>query len=156
NGYASTGLHASSASWSLDERGKIEREITGAGGVTWDRSFTYDPRGFLVDSTDATGASESWSFGASGMPATISDVHGARTLVRKGAVLTAGSRHYGYDGIGRVTSLDGVTYEYGPDGQLARASSGQSPAVGYVYDEAGNRVGKTRAGAPKAVFVGGG
>jgi RHS repeat-associated protein len=154
-GYATTGPRPSSASWTLDERGLIDREITSAGSTTWDRTLSYDARGFLAGFTDSTGHVEQWGFDANGMPASIDDVAGPRALTRVGAVLTAGARQYSYDALGRVDAVDQRTLLYGPDGAIASVAPPAGASVDYVYDEAGQRVGKLRGGVPEAVYLSG-
>jgi RHS repeat-associated protein len=58
------------------------------------------------------------------------------------------------DAIGRVVQAGDRTFAYGPDGQIATVTRGDT-RVSYLYDESGERLVESVGGAPSAAFVDG-
>ena len=91
-----------------------------------------------------------------GMPESLDDEMGPRTVVRAGSTLQAGAVAYAYDDLGRVVQRGALTVTYGPLGQVSRAFDGTNAVVRYVYDENGQRVLKRRDGrAVEGYLLGG-
>jgi len=145
--------------WDVDQRGLIAGETFSAGLAGQvranQRRYGYDARGFLVDATDDVDHAR-YSYSASGLPQTVEDVSGARTVQRQGATtLDVGGEVYRWDDAGRVVQRGQLQLGYGPGGQLEVASR-PGRVARYYYDDAGQRVLKTVDGAPAAAYVGGG
>lgn len=154
-GYARTGPAALSASWTLDHRGLIAREVTSVGATSWDRTYRYDPRRFLVEVLDAARATtDTYAYGATGLIDSMSDVHGARTLVRTPGAITVGTDVYALDPLGRVMAKPGARIVYAPNGQLDRAVLDNGTTIHYGYDENDQRILKRRNGAIHSARVG--
>lgn len=145
NGYwLDAGARQSGVGWMLDARGLVEREVTSVDGTNWDRGYSYDERGYLSSLQENSGV-EQWTFDADGLPETVDDALGARSLVRTGSSLQAGRVAYQYDDLGRVTQKGRVALTYGPLGQISEAVDPGLSAVSYVYDERGERILKRRS-----------
>ncbi|WP_428266729.1 RHS repeat-associated core domain-containing protein [Haliangium sp.] len=148
------GPSLSGASWSFDDRGLVEQEVFTIGSQTLQRDYDYDPRKFLVEATD-TKQTSTFTYTSTGLPSTISDLKGTRVVARAGAsTLLVGGATYTWDDMGRMVQKSDLDIEYGPDGNLSRATRGHDEWT-YVYDEAGQRLLKRHNGARVAAFVGG-
>jgi RHS repeat-associated protein len=134
------------------------RGLVSAERITWtegnnapankDRIYDYDARGFLK-----TSGTQSYQYGADGLPTRTVDSLGTRTFTRSGKILKAGTVSYVFDAAGRIISRGSLNLEYGPSGQLDKATRG-TDVFTFIYDEAGQRVGKFKNGAPVAMYLG--
>jgi RHS repeat-associated protein len=109
------------------------------------------PVGRVVEAATASGQ-YLYSFDPSGLPTSVGTSGASYAIARQGSTLTAGTSVYGYDSLGRVTSIDAMVLSYGPDGQIAEASNG-NVTESYLYDEYGQRILKSTNGVPAAAFV---
>jgi len=143
-----------SVNWTLNERGLVSQEYTTLDANTVDRGYDYDARGFLTQSLDGV-QSSSFSYTRTGMPSTISDLQGSRSVFRgSSSTIDVGGVAYTYDSLGRVVEKGDLSLAYGPHGQLARATRGADEWT-FGYDEAGNRLWKKHNGQFVAAYVNG-
>ncbi|MCP3098848.1 hypothetical protein LZ198_08170 [Myxococcus sp. K15C18031901] len=146
---------ASSIAWKLNTRGLTGTESLDVGGTPLTRQYDYSPRGFLTGAWDSQ-HTYAYGFDAAGLPRSISDDTGTRTLVVGGNTLVAGGVTYVMDGLGRTVSRDDLTLTYGADGQVATAQKG-AHGWSFFHDEDGERLLKRDAsGAPLAAYLKGG
>jgi RHS repeat-associated protein len=161
---------ARSGSWSaafgvrFNQRGLVETEnvqviAAGSAPSTTRRTFSYLRQGFLTASSD-TGSSDAlyeYGYDAIGLPSrtarTISGDADVRTFERVERTLSAGTHHHTFDALGRAIERDDVKMTYGPNGQVASARRNERE-WSYIYDEAGQRIGKLVGGEPAALFLG--
>lgn len=155
SGYLHTsGLWTAGESWTVDARGHVVRESIQNGASVWDRDYTYDARGFLVESQDADHLA-TYSYDSAGLPEVIDDLAGQRSVNHHGAAsIDVAGVIYEFDSMGRVIRKGDLDLEYGPNGQLAVARRGMDEWH-YYYDEAGHRLLKTESGYPIAAYLGG-
>jgi RHS repeat-associated protein len=153
DGYSMTGTVNGSVARQRNARGLTAGETFQVGGSTVQRSYGYDARGYLVSSSDPAGSSQ-YAYDASGLISAASDARGNRPIARSAGTITAGSETYAVDAMGRVVAHGDLTVEYGPTGDIERASRG-ADEFRFAYDEAGQRVLKYKNGAPVAAFVNG-
>lgn len=164
--YTDAGGWNASVDYELNERGLIAKETMAFGDQYWERKHSYDGRGYLTSSTDEEQLSQ-YQYGPSGLVTEISDVQGMRAVTavngghRGGEVIVGagdGQKVYDFDPIGRLEKRDGVTFFYGPRGELDRAKvddgSGTLTEVSYRYDEADQRILKLRHGKPEIAYLG--
>lgn len=156
NGYIlSQGATDAFSSWDFDDRGLIASEQTTAAGVDTSRTFSYDARRFLVEAHSGTsGAVEAWSYDANGMLASMQDHHGSRSITRTPAQLTAGSRTYRLDSLGRVVDTGNATLSYGAHGHVALSTSASGRQATYLYNHDDQRIATSVDGVLTAAFVG--
>ncbi|ATB30277.1 RHS repeat-associated core domain-containing protein [Melittangium boletus] len=147
---AVAGWNASSAQ-RLDARGFLARESLVVGGKNLLRFYDYSAQGFLTHAQDAENA-YSYTFDGAGLPLSVEDANGHRDLIAGSGSLTAGGTTYTFDALGRTITKGDLTFEYGPNGHLARATRGTSE-WGYLYDEAGQRLMKFEGGIPVAAYL---
>jgi RHS repeat-associated protein len=86
----------------------------------------------------------------------MTDLTGQRTIARDGRTITveaSAGGTYQLDASGRVIGHDGLTLTWGPTGEIDEATRG-SRTWSYLYDEAGQRIGKRENGAMVAGYVG--
>ncbi|MCE9667695.1 hypothetical protein LY474_07695 [Myxococcus stipitatus] len=146
---------ASSIAWKLNARGLTGTELLHVGGAPLTREYDYSPQGFLTSAQDAQ-HTYAYGFDAAGLPLSITDDAGTRTLVVGANALVAGGVTYVMDGLGRTVSRDDLTLTYGPDGQVATAQKG-GDSWSFLYDEDGERLLKRDgSGAPLAAYLKGG
>jgi RHS repeat-associated protein len=140
--------------WDHDTRGLIADEIYTHGASTIRRDYTYDGRGELTAAL--TGSSVlSYSYTPSGLPDTISDDAGPRSVHRTSSQLVVGDTTYTWDAAGRVVGKGEWAFDYGATGQLTHASR-PGRQVEFVYDDADQRLIKRIDGAPVRANVAGG
>ena len=144
-----TGVH-----WDRDERGLVEGETYTAHGAATTRSYGYDPRGTLISAQSAAELA-TYSYTASGLPASATDSTGSRTVHRTGDHLMVGGVSYAWDAVGRVIQRGAWSYRYGASGELVHAS-GPGRELDFAYDETNQRVLKRVGGVPVRAEVGGG
>ncbi len=155
-GYQVTGpVQKGTVTWSYDTRGLGNEEDTTLGAVSHKRRYTRDVRGFLTAVDEDGHATAAYSYTASGLPSTTSDVLGARTVHHTGSDLDVGTVHYKWDALGRVVQRGDTAIEYGPDGQLAAAHR-PGRELGYRYDQTGARVLELVNGTPTLGWAFGG
>ncbi|QSQ22843.1 hypothetical protein JY651_48430 [Pyxidicoccus parkwayensis] len=143
---------STSVTWKLNARGLTGSEVMQFGGTQLTRQYGYSPQGFLTSAQDAQHA-YAYGFDATGLPTSITDGTGTRTLAAGGNTLVAGGVTYTLDGLGRTVSRDGLTLTYGPDGQVATAQSGAN-SWSFLYDEDGERIAKRNSGGtPVAAYL---
>lgn len=140
--------------WERDPRGLIAAEVYTNGTATTRRAYGYDSRGQLTSATAGADTS-SYTYTASGLPDTIQDTLGARSVQRTSDTLTVGDVTYTWDAAGRVSGKGAWTFRYGPSGQLTHASR-LGRAIDFVYDEADQRILKLVDGVPIRANVAGG
>jgi RHS repeat-associated protein len=140
--------------WERDPRGLIKAEVYTNGTATTRRTYGYDGRGQLTSAT-AGGDNATYSYTASGLPDTIEDTLGARSVHHSSDTLTVGDVTYTWDAAGRVCGKGAWSFGYGPSGQLTHASR-PGRDVDFVYDEADQRILKRVDGVPVRASVAGG
>jgi RHS repeat-associated protein len=140
--------------WQRDPRGLVAAETYTNGTATTLRSYGYDGRGALTSAVSG-GAAASYTYTASGLPDSISDVAGARSVHRTSDSLTVGDVAYTWDAAGRVTGKGDWTFEYGANGQLTHASR-TGRQIDFVYDDGNQRLLKKVDGVPVRAEVAGG
>jgi RHS repeat-associated protein len=138
---ASGGVH-----WERDARGLIASETYSTGATTTQRTYGYDGRGALILSTTPQ-ATATYSYAPSGLPDSITDALGTRTVRRDGATLAVGDVVYAWDTAGRVIAKDGWSFRYGPSGQISHAERA-GRQIDYVYDDENHRLLKRVDGVP--------
>jgi RHS repeat-associated protein len=138
---ASGGVH-----WERDARGLIASETYSHGAATTLRTYRYDGRGALLRS-EAPGATATYTYTASGLPASAIDALGTRTVHRDGATLAVGDVMYGWDAAGRVVARGDWSFTYGPSGQIRRAVR-PGRQIDFVYDDDNHRLLKRVNGVP--------
>ena len=141
--------------WTYSNRGLIASEAIDLGDQSWLRTYGHDSRGYLHRAEDADQLS-TYTYTPEGLPDQISDERGTRTVFRgTDRNITVAGTAYTYDASGRVIARGQTDLTYGPDGNLALASTG-SRTLRYEYDADGNRILKVENGVPVAGFLGGG
>lgn len=146
---ASGGVH-----WDHSTRGLIRDEIYTQNATTSRRDYVYDGRGALTSATMGSDIA-TYSYTASGLPDTISDTAGSRSVQHTSSQLTVGDVSYTWDAAGRVVAKGEWTFQYGANGQLDHASR-SSRDIDFVYDEADQRILKRINGVPVRANVAGG
>jgi RHS repeat-associated protein len=146
---ATGGVH-----WDRDARGLISDETYSHSATSTRRDYGYDGRGALTTTT-TSGEVAQYTYTASGLPDTISDPAGARSVHRTGNQLTAGGVVYSWDSAGRMVGAGDWTYSYGADGQLDGASR-PGRQIEFVYDDGDQRLLKRVEGVPVRANVAGG
>jgi RHS repeat-associated protein len=153
--WTDSGAWNSIMGWRYNNRGLISAEELLLGGEIKERTYEYDARGMLTRSSDEISETLS-SYGPTGLPTSMTDQAGHRAITRTGRSIRTGagaSERYDLDSSGRVASHDGLTLTWGPTGEIDEASRG-GRTWSYVYDEAGQRIGKRENGAMVAGYVG--
>ena len=140
--------------WDRDARGLISDEIYSHGATETRRDYGYDGRGALTTATTG-GEVERYTYTASGLPDTISDAAGARSVHRTGGQLTVGGVVYTWDAMGRIVGTGDWTLRYGADGQLDGASR-PGRQIDFIYDDSDQRLLKRVDGVPVRGNVAGG
>lgn len=140
--------------WERDPRGLVAAETYTNGTATTLRTYGYDGRGALLSSTSGAD-SASYTYTASGLPDTIHDIAGRRSVHHVSDTLTLGDATYTWDAAGRVVAKGAWLFGYGANGQLSHASR-PGRQVDFVYDESGNRLLKRIDGVPVRANVAGG
>jgi RHS repeat-associated protein len=94
-------------------------------------TYTYDPAGNKLTSTDPDGVTTTWTYTPADQPA---------TETYSGS--SAHSVSYGYDANGNKTSMTDATgsssYTFDPFGEMTAATNGAGQTVGYGYDADGD------------------
>jgi RHS repeat-associated protein len=140
--------------WDRDPRGLIAVETYVNGATTTRRDYSYDGRGALTRASTATNVA-SYTYTASGLPDSISDTAGTRTVRHTSETLAVGDASYTWDAAGRVIAKNEWRFDYGANGQLAHASR-PGRQIDFVYDDGNNRLLKRVDGAPVRATVAGG
>jgi len=107
-----------------------------------------------IAESDSVAQGWTYAFQPDGLPASIADRTGLRTLTQAGNTLTYGDTAYEFDALGRTVRRDGTTFTYGADGQLASVTKG-ADAVTYVYDENGDRILRRGNGGEVTAYIDG-
>jgi RHS repeat-associated protein len=154
NGYwIDSGAWNGGVSWQYDNRGHIASELISLGSEVWERVHDYDARGLLTRTADA-GSEALYSYGATGLLTNTTDLSSTRAITRSGRTIDAGpGGTYQLDSSGRVIGHDGLALTWGPTGEIDEATRGPR-TWSYLYDEAGQRIGKREAGAMVAGYAG--
>jgi RHS repeat-associated protein len=139
-------------SWQRDDRGRTAAETILQDGRANVRSYTYDDAGRLTAANDDTGRA-TYAYSPSGLPTFVADVAGQRNLQRAGNELTANGKTYRWDAMGRVVQKGDMILEYGPSGQLERASK-PNREIRYYYNDADERTLKVVDGTPAMAWFG--
>ena len=140
--------------WERDRRGLVNAETYVNGSTTTRRGYTYDGRRALTSATTPTDVA-SYTYTASGLPDSISDAAGTRSVHHTSQTLAVGDIAYTWDAAGRVIGKDDWTFDYGPNGQLAHATH-PGRRLDFVYDDSNNRLLKRVDGVPVRADVAGG
>jgi RHS repeat-associated protein len=146
---ASGGVH-----WERDERGLVAAETYAHDATTRRRTYSYDGRGMLIGANTGVDVA-SYGYTPSGLPNSITDQLGTRSVHRAGDQLTVDGVTYTWDAAGRVVGKGAWTFSYGPDGQLAHANR-PGRDIEFVYDEKNERLLKRVDGVPVRASVAGG
>lgn len=147
-------LSSGSVQWEHDERGLIAAETYAHDATTRRRAYGYDGRGMLTGAVTGFDVA-SYSYTASGLPDSVTDQLGTRSVHRVGGQLTVNGVTYTWDAAGRVVGKGEWTFDYGPDGQLAHAHR-PGREVDFIYDEGNQRLLKRVDGVPVRASVAGG
>ncbi|GEL69681.1 RHS repeat-associated core domain-containing protein [Myxococcus virescens] len=145
---------SASTSLSLNARGLMSHESFSIGGTHLQRQYGHSPQGFLVSAVDSQHAYQ-YGFDDSGLPTFIEEQGARRNFSRQGNTLTVGGISHVFDAMGRIVSKGDLSLAYGPNGQVATATSPQGQWA-YLYDETGQRLLKLEAGNPIAGYLDGG
>jgi RHS repeat-associated protein len=140
--------------WDRDARGLVATETYTQDASQTQRDYSYDGRGALTRSA-ATNDIATYTYTASGLPDTVSDAVGSRSVHRAGSTLAVGDVTYTWDAAGRVSGKGHWSFRYGASGQISRASQ-PGRDIDYVYDEADHRLLKRVNGTPVRAEVAGG
>jgi hypothetical protein len=100
-------------------------------------NYGFDPWGNLTTHTVTTGTGYNFSlnYGVNNQVTPAGSTNGGLTYDASGDVLFDGLNNYGYDGEGRVLTVNGyTTYLYGPDGTRGATSQDGSVSAEYLYD----------------------
>jgi len=143
----SGGIH-----WDLDPRGLVKTETYDRAGTTTHRDYTYDGRSSLTRAATPT-ETATYDYTTSGLPASITDSTGTRSVLHPVSTLTVGDATYRWDAAGRVIAKDGWSFAYGGNGQLIHASR-PGRQLDFVYDDEGKRLLKRVNGAPVRADLG--
>jgi RHS repeat-associated protein len=154
-GYRITAPNAAGAMhWDRDARGLIGGETYKHRSTELRRNYVYDARGALLRATTGSDVAR-YTYTGSGMPNSITDKRGQRTVRRTSNTLTVGTLTYVWDAAGRVVTKGDWSLAYGANGQISHATRA-GRRLDFVYDEVGNRVLKLVDGAPVRADVAGG
>jgi RHS repeat-associated protein len=154
-GYRITAPNAAGAvHWDRDPRGLIGGETYNHRSTELRRNYVYDGRGALLRATTGSEVAR-YTYTASGMPNSITDKRGQRTVRRTSNTLTVGALTYVWDTAGRVVGKGDWSLAYGANGQVSHATR-TGRRLDFVYDEVGNRLLKLVNGAPVRADVAGG
>lgn len=162
NGYwLSAPTMQSGAAWRLGDRGLIDSEDVLVNGTAWNKTFEYDERRFLMEASASGGLTEQWTYDRDGLMLSASDSAGARSVqLSNGLPTSFGSVNYSFDTQGRVTARNQRAFSYGAQGKISEAvvpaAAGGTDIVTYLYDQAGQRVLKSRNGSPEEAYLFGG
>jgi RHS repeat-associated protein len=140
--------------WTLNRRAFVANELLSFNEDQWDRTYFYDPRGYLSSAVDEQQTS-GYTYGASGLPEWASDLASDRTLTWTEGRLEAGHVVYERDDFRRIVRREDLDLTYGPMGQIAVADRGDERWA-FTYDEGGHRLIKFHNGVPVAAYVAGG
>jgi RHS repeat-associated protein/uncharacterized repeat protein (TIGR01451 family) len=131
--------------YQYDAVGRLARLSDGNGGLIV--GYTYDPAGRLIEKDLGNGTYTTYQYDAAGNLAQLVN-HGPRLMPGKDGPVNS-SFAYGYDPLGRMTSLTTAagewTYTYDGAGRLVHAVLAPSTLgapgqdLQYLYDPAGNR-----------------
>ena len=138
---SSGGVH-----WTLDPRGLVATETYDHGATTTRRDYSYDARGSLTQATTGDQIA-SYAYRPSGLIESIRDAAGSRSLRRSPGAISGDAGPYTWDRAGRVIGKDGWSFEYGGNGQIARATR-PGRVIDYAYDEGDSRLLKRVDGVP--------
>jgi RHS repeat-associated protein len=141
--------------WERDPRGLVAAETYTNATTTTRCDYTYDGRGALLSA--AAGAElASYTYTTSGLPDSISDLAGTRSVHHLTSNhVTAGDVAYTWDAAGRVVGKGEWSFDYGANGQLSHASR-PGRQLEFVYDDANQRLLKRIDGVPVRADVAGG
>jgi RHS repeat-associated protein len=143
----------------LDSRGlaKIERigYRNGQDGMQiHDREYGYDARRFLERMTSGDGSAR-YGYEPSGLLGAVSDDEDVVPITRDASTVRLGARTYEFDDVGRLSDSSDVTFAFGPNGQIDRATRG-GKTVEFLYDESEQRLLKQVQGSPVVAYLAGG
>ena len=151
------GYQSSAERW-LNARGMVDQERFVIGSTDLMRRYVPSRRRQLQSATDAQ-SSYGYDYDDVGLPRAYTK-NGATTYASEtDDSLLVGTVTYGFDGLHRTISRtdafapgEALTLTYGPDGQVATATRGGVDFT-YLHDEGGQRLMKSRAGAPVAAYL---
>jgi len=139
--------------WDRDPRGLIADEVFTHGALITRRTYDYDGRGALLRSTAGNDIA-TYTYTASGLPDTISDTVGTRSVRHTAGSQRIGDTVYTWDAAGRVAGKGDWTFDYGAHGQIAHAHRAGRD-IEFVYDDADQRLVKRVDGVPVRADIGG-
>ncbi|WP_152622431.1 polymorphic toxin-type HINT domain-containing protein [Archangium violaceum] len=142
---------SSSNSFRFNARGFLDVESFVVGGKNLQRSYGYSPQGFLTSAHDAEHAYD-YEFDGFGLPMAIEEAGVRRELIPGSGTLTAGAVTYTFDALGRTSAKGDLTFQYGPNGHLERATRGANEWR-FLYDETGQRLLKLTGTTPVAAYL---
>lgn len=149
-----TATASGGAHWERNARGLIAAETYSHGATDTRRDYSYDARGELTTATTGSAAA-SYRYSASGLPSVLDDAAGSRMLRSGTSQLAATGNDYTWDSAGRAIGKGAWSFEYGPHGQLSRATR-PGRQIEFVYDDTNQRVLKRVDGVPVRADVSGG
>jgi RHS repeat-associated protein len=154
-GHALTGPHATGGvRWDRDARGLITGETYTVAGSSIRRDYSYDGRGAVTSAATPT-STATYSYTASGLPDSTTDLAGTRTVHRTSNTLDVGGVVYTWDDAGRVVGKGPWHFTYGANGELSRASR-PGRQIDYTYDDGHHRLLERIDGVPVRAQVAGG
>lgn len=153
-GHHVEGPRAGGVTWERNSRGLIAAETYIRGGNTTRREYGYDGRGAVLRAAVGSDVA-TYTYTASGLPNSVSDLAGPRVVHRTTQSLMVGNQLYTWDASGRVVGKGEWSLSYGANGQLVHASR-PGRSIDFVYDEANRRLLKRVDGVPVRAEVAGG
>ncbi len=146
-----TASFTASATHAFDTRGLVAQETFAIGQQSFNRTYGYSPQRFLSSASQAQ-AAFGYQFEPSGLPSRIVEGGITTDIVRTPGRIVAGSLDCDLDDLGRTTRRGDLSLEYGPTGDLVRATRGARTWT-FVYDEAGHRLAKLENGVYLAAYL---
>ncbi len=130
-----------------NSRGLIERESVN----DLERNYHYNSRGFLTEVNEGSQRA-SYAYDANGLNTEHSQNYQTYPIETLQHGFKIGSHSYTFDAQGRLSSLNDMIFQYGPQNQISTVIKG-SNSISYLYDETGQRILKTDAHGDKLAWI---